>query len=298
MHELVDLTTSTEEQLRRGYVQVGDHLYLSSNEKLSLRRVSAEDAKQFQVVLAMAGKGVRLLHATRGAMSKHMIRIVGQPLSKYTFDLWRDGGFLDFCFLIDDSSKGKSISRFYGRGKRFGTKNRYSIEHDQLGTGGAVRKAIVSHTIEKPFIMHYPDDQVVNYQNFPQDFLAVFEAAMQRGYLVVVVCVPGTIYPWGEVCDENGKVADFVEKPFIRKDSYTGICGISSSLFPLINGIDMMEGAVKIERILFPTLARRGKMFKVILPYEFWIPVNDEPTLRRFEQVVLQRGAGPVKGSG
>ena len=293
MRGTVDLATSTEEELRRSYVRVGEHLYLNSNEKLNLRKASVEDAKLFQVVLSMGGKGVRLLHATKGVMSKHMIEIGGQPQSKQSFDLWRDKGFLNFCFLIDDSNKDKSISRFYSDGKKSGTKIRYSIEHDQLGTGGAVRKAIDSHMIEQSFILHYPDDHVVNYPNFPLDFLAVFEAAMQGGYLVVVVCVPGTVYSWGEVRNENGKVSDFVEKPFIKKDSYTGICGISSNLFPWIKGIDIADGAGKIEATLFPALARSGKMFEVILPYEFWIPVNDEPTLRRFEQVVLPNGQNP-----
>lgn len=285
-HEVFDFTGSTEEELKKSCVQVGEHLYIRLKGKLDFKSGSVEEVREFPIVFPMGGEGVRLLHITGGDLSKHMIEAGGQPLSKYSFDLWRERGFSNFCFLIDDSKRGKSIVRFYGDGKRFNTRNRYSIEHTQLGSGGAVKEAILKGLIENSFIMHYPDDAIVSYEDFPIDFFKVFKAAMQGGYQIVVVCVPGVVYPWGEVCDKKGKVVDFIEKPFVKKDSYTGVCGIGSNVFPLIKNIDTTEGKAKIERILFPSVARNGKMFKILVPSEYWIPVNDAPSLRRFEQAV------------
>jgi len=286
IHEVFDFVSSTEEELKKDCVQVGEHLYIKARERLDFKSVSVEEVKEFPVVFPMGGEGARLSHVAGDDLSKHMIMAGGQPLSKYTFDLWREQGFSNFCFLIDGSNKGKSIVRFYGDGKKFNTRNRYSIEHTPLGSGGAVKEAILNGLIENSFIMHYPDDVIVSYENFPRDFFKVFKAAMQRGYQVVVVCVPGVVYPWGEVRDKKGKVVDFVEKPFIKKDSYTGVCGIGSNAFPLIKKIDTTEGKAKIERIQFPIVARNGKMFKMLVPSEYWIPVNDAPSLRRFDLAV------------
>ncbi len=289
VHELFDLPISTEEELKLNYAKAGEHLYISPDEKLDLKEVDVREAQEFQVIFPMGGEGTRLLHITRDNLSKHMVEIGGQPLSKYTFDLWRKQGFSDFCFLIDDGYRGKSISQFFGQGERFGTRNRYSIEHTKLGTGGSIKEAIINGNIESPFIMHYPDDQIVAYDGFPRDFLKVIRAVMEKGYQVVVVCVPGTIYPWGEVCEENGRVVDFSEKPFIRKDSYIGVSAISRDAFPLVKALDTSKGAIKIERTLFKEVARSGRMFKVLIPYEYWFSINDDPGLRRFEQVIKLR---------
>jgi hypothetical protein len=43
---------------------------------------------------------------------------------------------------------------------------------------------------------------------------------------------------------------------------------------------------VKIERTALVQLAREGKMLKVLLPTEMWIPVNDEPNLEKLRETV------------
>jgi NDP-sugar pyrophosphorylase family protein len=133
-------------------------------------------------------------------------------------------------------------------------------------------------------VNHFPDDLVVNYDHFARDFTRVFLAATKAGYDVVVVCVPGKLYPYGEVIDVDGEVVDFVEKPFINKDSNTGVFGVSRRTFPLIRTLDSRK-EVKIERTVFKKVAQTGRMFKVLLPTEYWIPVNDEPNLRKFMEI-------------
>ncbi len=286
---MVDIK-NTEYQLRKRYVQVGEHLYVKTDE-LEIKPLTEEEKANIQIVFMMGGGGTRLLHRTGGKISKHMIEVGGQPISKFTIDLWKNGGFSNFCFLIDNSDMGMSVKSFYENVFSGGitgemVRHSYSIEEKKLGSGGAIKQAIENGTIKTSFINHFPDDQIVGYPNFAEDLAKVFMAAVKAGYQAVVVCTPGSLYPYGEVIDKDGKVVDFVEKPFIAKDSNTGVFALSSDTFDLITALDTSKGPVKIERTVLKELARQGKVFKVLLPTEYWIPVNDEPNFKKFEMIV------------
>lgn len=283
MHELVD-ECQTEPILMKKCQTIGEHLYVKPNLKLDISSVTKSDLRSIQISFLMGGGGTRLVHVTNDEISKHMININNKPLSKYTFDLWSSNGFNNFCMLVDNTYRAKSIKDYYGDGSRFGTTITYSVEHHKLGSGGGIKNAIENGTIENSVINHFPDDQVINYEHFARDFARVFVAAMRAGFDVVVVCVPGKLYPYGEILDIDGRVVDFVEKPFINKDTNTGIFGISQRIFPLIEALESRK-EVKIERTVLKEVARSGKMFKVLLPTEYWIPVNDEPNLKKFMEI-------------
>lgn len=283
IHEMFDLVGPTETALRKECARVGQHLYVRSRVELDLGQVDSEALKDFPVVFAMGGDGSRLRHVTGATSSKHLIEVNRKRLCQYAFDMWRTQGVAGFRMLVDDSPGGREIKQFFGNGEPSGTRIEYFIERSRLGAGGALREAILAGLVDRSFILHYPDDQVVGYEDFPSDFARAAVAAMRAGYQVVVLCVPGTLYPWGEIPDERGEVVDFLEKPFITKDSYTGVCAVHQSAFDLIKALDAGQ-PVKLERTVFKELARRGKMFKVIMPTEYWFPVNDVPGLRLFEQ--------------
>ncbi len=283
MHELVD-ECQTEPIMMKKCQLIGEHLYVKQNFKLDISSVTKEDLLSIQILFLMGGGGKRLVHVTNDKISKHMIKINNKPLSKYTFDLWSSNGFNNFCMLIDDTYRAKSIKDYYGDGSRFGTNITYSVEYQKLGSGGGIKNAIENGAIKYSFINHFPDDQVVNYENFARDFARVFVAAIRAGYDAAIVCVPGKLYPYGEVIDKDGRVVDFVEKPFIQKDTNTGIFGISRKIFPMIEALEPRK-EVKIERTVLKEVARSGKMFKVLLPTEYWIPVNDEPNLEKFMEI-------------
>ncbi len=283
VHELV-ADKNTENWLKENFVQVGEHLYLHPNQKLEISDNLNKDT--VQIVFLMGGSGTRLLHVTKNQFSKHMIGVGEHPLSRYVFDLWANSDFKNFSFLIDDSVRGNSVKEYYGDGSKLDVNISYSIEHEKLGSGGALKLAIDNGTLKTQFINHFPDDEIVNYENFPEDFFKITQAAEKQGYDCVIVCVPGTIYPYGEVLDVGGKVNDFVEKPFINKDSNVGLFWLSEKALPLIKNLDISKGEVKIERTVLKQIAQRGKMLKVLLPSEMWIPVNDDPNLKKFEEII------------
>lgn len=280
MHELLD-EGNTEKDMK-SYTKVGAHLYVKT--KLDMSMTKDKDVKGLQVVFLMGGGGTRLRHVTNDKYSKHMIEVAGKPISMHTIEQWTKAGFKELCFLIDDTHRGKSIRDYYKDGKSLGANVKYSAEHGKLGSGGALKLAIENGTITKDFINHFPDDQIIGYDNFAMDFAKVFVAAVKAGYQAVILCVPGKLYPYGEVIDKNGKVTDFIEKPFIWKDTNTGIFGIARQAFGAIKTLPG-DQEVKIERTVFKQLAQAGKVFKVLLPSEYWIPVNDEPDLKKFIEV-------------
>lgn len=288
MHELVD-ESETEAQLAATCAKVGEHLYMRPGIKLGVQPISAADKEKLQIVFSMGGSGTRLRHITKDDYSKHLIDVGGKPISRHVIDLWLAAGFDEFCMLIDDTQRGTSVAEYYKDGSRLGARIRYSIEHGKLGSGGALKLAVDSGVIRTNFINHYPDDVVIGYPEFAEDLARVFVSAMKAGYQCVVVCVPGKTYPYGVVEDEGGKVADFVEKPFINMDTNTGIFCISEAAFPLIAGLEYKDG-LKIERTVMRQLARDGKMLKVLLPTEMWIPVNDDPNLTKLMEVMRENG--------
>lgn len=279
MHELFNVN-NTEEILKKECIKIGERMYVRKE-----LEIFKSIYREFDIVFMMGGAGSRLLHVTNDNFSKHMIRINNKPLSMYTFELWKNNGFNKFCFLIDNTHRGESIKNFYDDGSKFDVNIRYSVETTKLGSGGALKKAIEDGIIKDSFISHFPDDQIIDYPTFPKDFSVVTSAAFESGYLIVLICVPGALYPYGEVMDENGEVADFIEKPFIKKDSFTGICAIHKDAFPYLLKLESNK-EVKMERTVFKKLAKEGKIFKVLIPTECWIPVNDDPSLRRFEEYV------------
>lgn len=279
---------STEQKLKETCVQVGEHLYVRPGSEINIAPLENEEKRNIQIVFSMGGGGIRLKHITKDKYSKHLILVGGKPLSRHVVDIWLTSGFKDFCILTDDTHRGKSVADYYKDGKQMGAEINYSIEHTRLSSGGAIRLGIERGVITKHFINHFPDDLIVNYPNFADDFAKVFLAAIKTGFQCVLVCAPGKLYPYGVVEDKDGKVVDFVEKPFIAKDTNMGVFGLSEEAFPLLKQLEP-DKAVKIERTVLKQLARDGKMFKVLLPTEYWIPVNDEPNLNKFIEIVKKK---------
>ncbi len=287
MHEMVH-EGNTEQMLMESYTKVGEHLYVRPGSEIAVTAVGDGEKEGLQIVFSMGGIGTRLKHITEDKYSKHLIQVNDKPISKYVVDLWLGSGFSNFCFLIDNTHRGKSVADHYKDGKQLGAEIKYSVEHTKLASGGAIRLAIETGTITKPFINHYPDDLIVNYPNFADDLAKIFISAMRAGYQCVIVCVPGKLYPYGVIEDKDGKVANFVEKPFIAKDTNTGIFGMSEETFSLVKALEP-DKEIKIERTVLKQIAQSGKMLKVLLPTEYWIPVNDVLNLNKFAEIVKKK---------
>jgi NDP-sugar pyrophosphorylase family protein len=241
-----------------------------------------------RVVFSMGGGGTRVRHITQDKYSKHLIMVRDKPISRYVVDEWVNQGFTQTAMLVDDTHRGKSVTDYYKKGEDLNININYSIEHTKLGSGGAIRLAIQNKVIDRSFVNHYPDDIIINYPEFPSDFTRVFIAAMKAGFQCIILCVPGKRYPYGVVQDDGERVINFMEKPFIEMDTNTGLYAVAEDVFPAI--LELEENKeIKIERSVFVDIAREGKMLKVMLPTEYWIPVNDENSLKKLVEIVKDK---------
>lgn len=92
------------------------------------------------LAILAGGYATRLGELTRD-IPKCLIQINGRPFIEWQMDLLVENGFSDFILCI--SYKSEMVQNYLGDGSRWGARIRYSIDGEtQLGTGGAIRKAL------------------------------------------------------------------------------------------------------------------------------------------------------------
>jgi NDP-sugar pyrophosphorylase family protein len=124
-------------------------------------------------------------YATRlGSLTKEipkcLIEVDGKPFVDWQLDLLMKNGYSDFVFCI--SYKSNLIQKHLGNGSDRGIRIQYSLDGDtQLGTGGAVQKAIPM--LGDTFGVIYGDSYLpIDYSSVEEDFLISNYAALMTVY--------------------------------------------------------------------------------------------------------------------
>lgn len=92
------------------------------------------------IAVLAGGFATRLGHLTK-EFPKCLIEIHGKPFVDWQLDLLKKSGYQNFVFCL--SYKSDQVQEYLGDGSRFGISIEYSLDGNrQLGTGGAIRKAI------------------------------------------------------------------------------------------------------------------------------------------------------------
>lgn len=92
-----------------------------------------------QIVILCGGLATRLYPLTK-KIPKSMIRIEGKPFLEHQLDLLKKNKIKNILLCI--GYKGEQIKKYFGSGKKFGVKIRYSREKKKLlGTAGALKNA-------------------------------------------------------------------------------------------------------------------------------------------------------------
>jgi MurNAc alpha-1-phosphate uridylyltransferase len=101
---------------------------------------------------------------------KCLININGRPFVDWQLDLLMKNGYSEFVFCV--SYKSEFIQEYLGDGCERGIKIQYSLDgHTQLGTGGAIQKALP--ILGKVFGVIYGDSYLpTNYLAVERDFLS------------------------------------------------------------------------------------------------------------------------------
>lgn len=108
-----------------------------------------------QLIILAGGMGTRL-RARLGDLPKPMIPIAGKPLLELQIELAKFHGFTDI--LIFACYRADLIEQHFGDGSRWGLRVRTIVEHEPLGTAGAVLAGF--DLLADDFVVMYGDTMV------------------------------------------------------------------------------------------------------------------------------------------
>jgi NDP-sugar pyrophosphorylase family protein len=114
-----------------------------------------------QIVILAGGLATRLRPLTNN-IPKSMIRVDGKPFLQHQIELLKENGLEDIVLCVGHLSQ--MIKDYFGDGRKFGVRIRYSDEGENLlGSGGALKKA--EPLLEDEFFLMYGDSYLLlNYR--------------------------------------------------------------------------------------------------------------------------------------
>jgi len=160
-----------------------------------------------KAIILCAGKGERLRPLTN-EIPKPMIPINNMPVLEYLIALCRKHSIRDIA--INTSYLPEKIKQYFGDGRKFGVKLRYSYEPELLGTSGALNN--FRAFFDSSFFVLYGDNltdlnltEMMDYHKKKKGLGTLF---VYKEPLVDEKTTPGVI-----ILNEDGKIQRIIEKP-------------------------------------------------------------------------------------
>lgn len=236
-------------------------------------------AKNAAVVLTAGGEGSRLSSITdQEKAHKVALRLPnGDTMIEKTIKMYRDAGFQRFVVLV--YHRASSILDLLKNGEQLGVSIEYSEDPGRpVGRGGAIRNAIENGTIRanESFIVHNPDDQVVNYKgNFVQDIVSAHLAGLGKNMVGTAILTDGITYPFTGMMVKQGVVEAIQMYPFIPVPTHIGVTVFGTEAHHYFLEYFDLSKKTDFESVLFPLLTERRQLYAFFIPHQNWISVND-----------------------
>ena len=205
-----------------------------------------------QAVILAGGLGTRLWPLTR-EIPKPMAPVAGAPYLEHQLKLLARQRIGDIVLLT--GYLGEQIEEYFGDGQRWNLRIHYSREMTPLGTGGALREA--RSLLAETFLVIYGD----SYLPIPYaEVLALLEDSRATGVVVVYDNRFGdTSVRKNIALDEQCRVIRY-NKESMDDPSLThveaGVLAFGRRMLDLLPP----EGAVSLEKEIFPQLIARGDL--------------------------------------
>ena len=131
-------------------------------------------------IAILAGGFATRLGSLTESTPKCMLEISGRPFVDWQLDLLVESGYTDFVFCV--SYKSDVVAKYLGDGRSRGVNIQYSLDGEsQLGTGGAIQKAIP--LLGDAFGVIYGDSYLpINYLALEQGFVNSRSQALMTVY--------------------------------------------------------------------------------------------------------------------
>lgn len=197
-----------------------------------------------QAIILAGGRGERLRPYTEDR-PKPMVEILGIPILGYQVQWLRMQGITDI--VVACGYRHEVIQDYFGDGSKWGVRMRYSVEHEPLGRGGALKQAM--GLLEEEVCVATNGDVITNVR-----IRSVLTQHRESGDLVTVVLTP-FVSPYGivEVTEEN-KIVAFHEKPELPYWINAGIYILNREVRERLPDVGDHETTT------FPQLAEEGRL--------------------------------------
>jgi len=222
------------------------------------------------------GQGTRL-RSVVADRPKSMALISGTPFLQLLFEKLRSQGINEV--VLGTGYMAEKIERYFGDGKQFALRIRYSREHEPLGTGGALKLA--EPLVGDPVLV-LNGDSYVEWSLAPM--LELFTE--KNADLVIALQAVADISRYGSVLlDHDNGVTQFIEK-----GAAAGFGLINAGVYLIRKQIvrELPAGtAISLEREVFPRLFDR-RIYGVICTGPF-IDIGIPKDLKRAQTLLASR---------
>ena len=207
------------------------------------RHISTDNVRAF---VLCGGQGTRL-RSVVADRPKSMALISGTPFLQLLLDRLRSQGVSDV--ILGTGYMAEKIERYFGDGKQFALRVRYSREHEPRGTGGALKLA--EPLISDPVLVLNGDSYV------EWDLVPVLELFKTKDAdLVIVLQAVADVTRYGSVAlDQDGRVTQFVEKGVAAGPGLIN-AGVYLLRKQIVRGLPAGT-AISLETEVFPRLLDR-----------------------------------------
>ncbi|MCX6355917.1 MAG: nucleotidyltransferase family protein [Candidatus Aureabacteria bacterium] len=235
-------------------------------------------------IILAGGKGERLAAYLRG-LPKPMVPVLGKPLLEWMIIRLRSAGFVNIILSV--GYRREVITDYFKDGARWGARIRYVREDTPLGTGGALREALLKVETEHTLVMN--GDSLCMC-----DIAAFYRFHLLHGGLATLCCVwsndPSRFGTVG--IEEDGRIREFREKRETAGGAYinAGIYWMQTSF-----GGRIVGGApLSLEDQIFPSCPP-GTLYAYREKADF-LDVGTSESLKQAPDFLVRNGFLPADG--
>jgi NDP-sugar pyrophosphorylase family protein len=249
--------------------------------------------KNTQVALMAGGAGTRfreIVETEETNKNAHELPN-GETMIERVVKMYRDAGIKDFIALVYHGAD--SIVETLGNGEKLGVNVKYSYDPDRpVGKGGAVLNALQNGSInkEKHLIVHNPDDVITSFQEkFVNHIIKGHIEGLQKEMEATIVVVEKTPYSYTGMEIKENVVEDIEMYPLIPIPTHIGVTIFSPNSYEYFPKYFDLTKKADFEKVLFPVLSEKKKLYAVSIPNTSWIAVNKLKAYKKFVEYLQQK---------
>jgi NDP-sugar pyrophosphorylase family protein len=221
------------------------------------------------------GKGLRLRPITN-EIPKPMVLLQGKPILEHIIELFKKYDVKDI--LLSIGYKGEKIKEYFSGGAKFGVRIQYIEENPEhpLGTAGPL--LLAKDLLKETFVMTNADEL----KDIDLDEMYKLH---KKSNAMATIALTRVEEPssYGVARLQGNKIIEFIEKPQ-KEEALSNL--INAGLYVLepeiLKFIPNEKREIKIEKEIFPKIAKTGKLFG----YQFSGQWFDTGTLERYEKAI------------